>query len=150
MRQTKADGVKKKPRSDTSAKAKRAVRKKKAVKKILVERTRNAGTWTEAQFFQSIRSALRQKSRFWKPRTKCLEDHRRPNESSNRRLKWEFNCDHCKSWFPQTQVEVHHKVPAGSLNSYDDLAGFVSRLFAEDGWQCLCKECHAAVHAKKE
>ena len=32
---------------------------------------RNAGTMTESAFWSFIRSALRQKSRWWKPITEC-------------------------------------------------------------------------------
>jgi hypothetical protein len=141
-------------RTDTSSKAKKTTKKKakaKVAKISRVPKTRNAGTWSESQFWGSIRAALRSKSRFWKPRLQVLEEARRPNQSSNRRLKWEFLCAHCKNWFPQTQVEVNHKVEAGSLKSAADLAGFVERLFCEkSGLECLCKPCHREHHEKEK
>lgn len=135
-------------RTDTSTKGRKTAVKKKAERKkrVRVERTRNAGTMTESEFFSMIRSALRSKSRFWKPRLRALEGARRPSQNKNRRLKWEFQCAYCEDWFPQTQMEVHHDTPAGELRSLEDLPGFVERLFCEDGWLCLCKGCHAAHH----
>jgi len=38
---------------------------------------------------------------------------------------------------------VDHVRPAGALRSFDDLPGFVARLFCEkEGLQVLCNECH--------
>lgn len=137
-------------RTDTSSKAKKTTKKKakaKVAKISRVPKTRNANTMSESAFWGMIRSALRNKSRFWKPRLQVLEEARRPNQSSNKRLKWEFLCAHCKSWFPQTQVEVNHKVEAGSLKSAADLAGFVERLFCEKaGLEVVCRACHLSHH----
>ncbi len=44
---------------------------KRAVKKPRVPRTKNAGTMTESMFWSMIRSALRQKRRWWKPIAEC-------------------------------------------------------------------------------
>jgi len=153
MRRKKKGTVSKRARNDTSLKKKALTRrkvKKSAVRKSRVPKVRNAGTFTEAQFWQFIRSALRQKSRWWKPRLKCLEAARRPNQSNNRRLKWEFQCSHCSNWFPQTQVEVNHIVAAGTLSCAADLPLFVENLFCEaDGLEVVCKGCHTIHHKKK-
>lgn len=103
------------------------------------------GRYTESQFWGFIRSALRQKSRRWPPVYQALADARRPSENTNnKRLKWEYICASCKQWKPQKEVAVDHITPAGSLKSYDDLPGFVRRLFCEiDGLQVLCDECHS-------
>ena len=145
--------TKKRPKNKQELPSKSRV-KKRRVKKVAKKRisrvvkTRNHGTMTEAAFWQFIRAALRNKSRWWKPRLKALEQARRANQSSNKRLKWEFQCCKCLDWHPQTQVEVHHSVPAGSLSCAEDLPGFVERLFAETGWECICKNCHREEHKK--
>lgn len=131
-------------RKDTSSKAKKVAKQKKQT----VPRTRNASTMTEAMFFQMLRSAMREKSRWWKPRLKALQAARRTSQSKNKRLKWEFTCCKCHNWFPQTQIEVHHSIPAGKLNSFEDLPGFAERLFAEEGFECVCKNCHKKEHTK--
>jgi 5-methylcytosine-specific restriction endonuclease McrA len=106
-------------------------------------RERNAGTMTNAMFWSFIRSALRNKSRWWKPITQCRMSARRPYKGTNKRQKFEYQCNQCKNWFPDKQIAVDHKIPAGSLNSGDDLKGFVERLFCEvEHLQCLCSNCH--------
>lgn len=111
--------------------------------KIIKIKPRNAGTLTEAAFWQSIRSQLRKVSRWWKPIQLCKQNARRPNQSNNRRLKWEFQCNNCKQWFPDALIKVDHLQECGSLNCANDAGGFIERLFCEvDGLQCLCSECH--------
>ena len=58
-----------------------------AVKKPRVPRTRNAGTMTEAGFWSMIRSALRQKSRWWKPIAECKKLARRKSKSKNKPIE---------------------------------------------------------------
>lgn len=118
--------------------------KKKPIKKTSrVPKTRNAGTMTESAFWSFIRSALRQKSRWWKPITECKMKARRPYKGPNKRQKFEYLCNSCKTWFPDKQINVDHIVGAGSLNCGQDLPGFVDRLFCEqDNLQVLCTTCH--------
>jgi hypothetical protein len=106
-------------------------------------KTRNAGTMTESAFWSFIRSALRQKSRWWKPITQCKIDARRAYKGSNKRQKFEYECNACHKWFPEKKINVDHIIGAGSLNCADDLPGFVERLFCEqDNLQVLCEKCH--------
>jgi 5-methylcytosine-specific restriction endonuclease McrA len=120
-----------------------ATRKKPVKKTSRVPKTRNAGTMTESAFWSFIRSALRQKSRWWKPITECKMKARRPYKGPNKRQKFEYLCNSCKTWFPDKQINVDHIVGAGSLNCGQDLPGFVDRLFCEqDNLQVLCTTCH--------
>lgn len=108
-----------------------------------VVKTRNAGTMTESAFWSFIRSGLRQKSRWWKPITECKLKAKRAYKGPNKRQKFEYQCKSCKNWFPEKQINVDHICPAGSLNSAQDLPGFVERLFCEqDNLQVLCENCH--------
>ena len=117
--------------------------KKKAVKRVKVIKTRNAGTMTESAFWSFIRSGLRQKSRWWKPITECKLKAKRTYKGPNKRQKFEYQCNSCKNWFAEKQINVDHIVPAGSLNCAQDLPGFVERLFCEtDNLQVLCEKCH--------
>lgn len=112
-------------------------------KKQRVPRTRAGLTMTEAQFWGFIRSNLRLMSRKWAPRKHVLLACRRPNQSDNKRLKFEHQCSECLQWFPQKNVEVDHVIPTGSLLSFEDLPGFVERLLCEaDGFVVLCEQCH--------
>jgi 5-methylcytosine-specific restriction endonuclease McrA len=112
-------------------------------RKKKVERPRNAGTMTESAFWSFIRSALRQKSRWWKPITQCKMKARRAYKGPNKRQKFEYQCNECNNWFPDKKVNVDHINPAGTLRSANDLPGFVERLFCEiQGLQVLCSGCH--------
>jgi hypothetical protein len=42
-------------------------------RKARVPRTRNAGRWTEAQFWGALRSGLRRTFRYWRPATLALD-----------------------------------------------------------------------------
>jgi len=103
---------------------------------------RNAGTMTEAAFWSFVRSKLRQAFRYWKPIVNAKMAARRPNKSENKRLKWEFQCNHCKEWFPDKEVQVDHIEPVGTLKCAEDLPKFLEQLASEDGYQVLCKPCH--------
>jgi 5-methylcytosine-specific restriction endonuclease McrA len=115
-------------------------KRKKVVRAV---RTRNAGTMTESAFWSFIRSALRQKSRWWKPITQCKQKSRRTYKGPNKRQKFEYQCNECKNWFPEKKINVDHINPAGTLKCANDLPGFVERLFCEaDNLQVLCSSCH--------
>ena len=106
-------------------------------------KTRNAGTLTESAFWSFIRSALRQKSRFWKPITQCKLKSRRNYKGPLKRQKFEYQCKECSQWFPDKKINVDHIIPAGTLRCAADLPGFVERLFCEvDNLQVLCETCH--------
>jgi 5-methylcytosine-specific restriction endonuclease McrA len=117
--------------------------KKKTTRRTAAPKTRNAGTMTESAFWSFIRSALRQKSRWWKPITECKMKARRAYKGPLKRQKFEYQCNTCKQWFPDKKINVDHIVGAGSLNCAADLPGFVERLFCEqDNLQVLCSDCH--------
>ena len=114
-----------------------------------VPRIRNAGTMTEAAFWAMIRSLLRAKSMHWKPPRERGKRLRRPSQSPNKRLTWEYPCEHCGGWFPEELIEYDHAVPCGRLSSWEELGPWAERLFAEpDGYLLLCSTCHAAKTAR--
>jgi len=114
-------------------------------KRKVMHKTRNSGTLTESAFWSFIRSGLRQKSRWWKPIAECKAKAKRPYKGPLKRQKFEYQCNQCKNWFPDKKINVDHICPAGSLNSAQDLPGFIERLFCEvDNLQVLCETCHNA------
>lgn len=117
---------------------------KKKIKKPRVPRTRNGGTMTEAMFWGWMRSNFRKMSIYWKPIIQARNAARKP--VLGKRHKFEYQCMDCKKWFKNTEVEVDHKIEAGSLRCFDDLPAFTSRLFTEDldSLVVLCKPCHKA------
>jgi hypothetical protein len=97
--------------------------------------------WTTARFFSFLRSALRSAYNRYPPKFGVLAAAKRPAQV--KRLKWEFQCASCKQWFPQKEVQVDHKEPAGKLQSFEDLPVFAKRLFVGPaGLQVLCSGCH--------
>lgn len=121
------------------------LKKKKSAKpkKALVAKSRNAGTMTESAFWSFIRSALRQKSRWWKPIAQAKSKAKRKYKGPNKRQKFEYQCNHCKEWFADKHINVDHIIPAGTLRCAADLPGFVERLFCEvNNLQVLCNVCH--------
>ena len=98
---------------------------------------------TRQGFIGMIRSLLRKQSMKWKPVRDCLEVAKRPSESDNPRLKWEYQCAHCGDWFPRKKVEVDHIHGTSGLLSLVDLPTFIEKLFCEvDGLRVLCEKCH--------
>lgn len=131
-------------------KKKKAAPKKVAKKRIAAVKTRNAGTMSESAFWSFIRSGLRQKSRWWKPITQCKQLAKRVYKGPNKRQKFEYQCNECKNWFMEKNINVDHAIPVGALNCAEDLPGFVNRLFCEvDNLQILCSSCHD-IKTKKE
>jgi len=115
----------------------------KRVSKVI--KNRNAGTMSEAVFWQFIRNTLRKRSLAWRPITLCRDRAKRKYVGTNTRQKYEYQCNHCKNWFKATEIAVDHIVPVGSLTCAADLPSFIEGLFCEvDNFQVLCKTCHDA------
>jgi 5-methylcytosine-specific restriction endonuclease McrA len=107
------------------------------------EKTRNHGTLTESAFWSFIRSALRQKSRWWKPIQECKKKVKRVYKGPNKRQKFEYKCNICKEYFPEKEIQVDHIKPVGTLKSSKDLELFIENLFCEiNNLQCICQICH--------
>ena len=108
------------------------------------KKTRNANTLTESAYFSKIRSVLRGGFRYWKPMMLALENSSRPHKGQNKRQKKEYKCAECKKHFKRADVQIDHKIPCGSLKSYEDVVPFIERMNREDpnDYQVLCKPCH--------
>ena len=120
-----------------------AKRKTAKPRKDTAPKPRNAGTMTDAAFWSFIRSALRQKSRWWKPIAQAKAKAKRDYKGPLKRQRYEYQCAECSQWFPDKQINVDHIIPAGTLRCANDLPGFVERLFCEvDNLQVLCSKCH--------
>lgn len=112
---------------------------------MAVEKPYASGQWTKARYWSFIRSNLRRAR--WPVIYQVKKEAQLPNDGRfDKRTKFMYKCEHCKEIFKGNQVQVDHIVPCGSLKSYDDLAGFVERLFCErEGFRLLCKGCHQNV-----
>ena len=83
-----------------------------------VERTRAGGTWTESRYFGFIRSLLRRGFTSYPVKYQVKKAASRPIEGKR---SLEYQCNVCKGWFSNKEVEVDHIKPAGSLKTYEDL-----------------------------
>jgi len=124
--------------------------KKKVAKprKSLVEKPFNAGSMSSSMFFSWLRSRLRKMSmQGWKP-TKLVKDAAKiPYVGENKRRKFSYVCGKCSNAVSDKECAVHHKIPAGSLKSFEDLPGFCKRLFTEaENLILLCDSCHTKEH----
>ncbi len=109
------------------------------------------GTLTKAAFFQSIRSALRQKSRFFPPISQCRNDAKVPYKGENKRRKFSYVCGKCNNEVAGDECAVHHKIPCGSLNSFEEIGEFCRKLFCEkEDLILLCDECHLKLHNEEK
>ena len=116
------------------------------MKRKTVERTRNSGTMTEAEFKSFVISALRNASRFWKPKQACIKKARVSYNS--------YRCSQCNAIWPSklpplpwkkrkrhniTADHIVEIVPKEGFTTYDS---WIERCFVEEeGWQALCWEC---------
>lgn len=106
----------------------------------------NYPKWTTARYYTFIRSALRSLSRKWPPLYEAKNAARRKYVGPKKQQKWEYQCALCQHWFMDKEVAVDHIVPAGQLNSYDDLPKFVERLLVPvEGFRVLCHPCHHKI-----
>lgn len=112
-------------------------------KKIKAVKEFADGTMTKTAFFTFVRSALRKYSMYWKPISTCRNKAKRAYKGNNVRQKWEYQCNKCKKWYKGTEISVDHIIPAGALNSFEDIPQFVKVLFCDStNLQVLCKTCH--------
>lgn len=129
------------------AAVKKAVKKKRVKRRVVnsrVSKPYNNGTMSKSAFFQMLRSTLRRRSlRGWLPIQACKQEARRPYTGPLKRQKWEYKCNICGEYFKESEISIDHINPAGQLNSFEDLPGFVERLFCEKEFlQCICNEHH--------
>ena len=121
-------------------------RKPRITKRLKLPKTRNMNTWSEADYFSRIRSALRRVFRYYKPMQEALKLASRPSQDiSNKRLKTEYRCAKCGKWSARKNVEIDHIEELGELRCYDNIIPFIKKLTVEDpsAYQILCKKpCH--------
>ena len=105
--------------------------------------------WSTSKWWTFLRSKLRSAFTRWPPKYEVMADARRKYTGKNPRQKYEFQCAECRKWWKQTEVEVDHITPCGSLKAFEDLPGFVERMFCgKEGLRVVCKPCHKAITAE--
>jgi len=79
-------------------------------------------------------------------RRKPLQEYKKSKQLKyiwpNKKRKRSYECEHCRNLFDGTEVDINHIIPAWTLTCANDLPWFVDRLFTEQWFNLLCKECH--------
>ena len=109
--------------------------------------------WTTSKFFGFLRSGMREKFNRYPPKYDCIKaaaitiqdgEYKTGPKKGQPKMVKRYHCQHCDELFLQKEVQVDHKIGAGSFKSFDDAGGFLERLFCgADGMQVLCKPCHS-------
>ena len=124
------------------------VTKPRVVRKI-IEKPFADGSMTSNAFFSMIRAALRNKSRWYKSITIAKNRAKVAYIGPNKKRKWMYRCERCFQLHDGKSINVHHKIECGKLNSFEDLPGFVERLFcSSEHLIVLCNNCHDNQHEK--
>ena len=122
---------------------------------------------TDAAFFGKIRSSLRQQWKYSKPHKDAMRRAKVPYVGEGRR-RVSVRCEKCHAEYAigekivtgttktgkekkVTAYAVHHPVEAGTLKCWDDISGFVERLFCPpEQLEVLCLSCHKEAHKKED
>lgn len=100
--------------------------------------------------FKWIKSHLERLSYKWTPRTKALQLARRPSQLADKRVKYQYQCNHCKVWFKAKEIQVDHVQPKGAYTK-EKFFTWLDRLFCDtSGFQILCILCHAKKSATEK
>lgn len=121
-----------------------------ATKKKTTKKTKQPDEWTEKKILVWLRSAMRSASRRYPPLYAALAAAKEPynvpstDKAYNARQKYSYRCAECDGLFSGKEVAIDHRIDCGSLLSWDDLPGFASRLFCQQGdLDILCHDCHS-------
>ena len=107
----------------------------------------NCQDMTISAFWTPIRSDLRRRWMKFPERKKAILNARVGKLKSVKtgRMVFHVECAKCHESLPEMDkgFEVDHLIDAGGLKCFEDLPGFVDRLFCEaKHLQIICKDCH--------
>lgn len=113
----------------------------------------NGATWTSARFASFIKSALRAASRRWPQKHEALKKScigKRLNKATGNDV-FHYKCAACANLFKAVEVQVDHVNPVVSVEKgFEGWDVYIERMFCEaDGYQVLCKPCHAIKTANE-
>jgi len=92
--------------------------------------------------FNWVKSHIERLSYKWPARSKATAAARRKSTLTDKRIKWEYQCNHCKDWFKGKDVQLDHVVPKGRYCP-ETFFVWLERLFCDvAGFQVLCISCH--------
>ena len=115
---------------------------------------KNCNSITEAAFKAMIISALRLKSRWWKPIADAKElacVGRSVNKKTGNLAK-HYKCATCEKLFISEEVDVDHTEPIINPRiGWVDWDTYIDRMFGPvEAFQVLCKKCHKEKTAQEK
>lgn len=113
---------------------------------------KETGVSPEAAMINMVRGAIRQS--WMKSPTKLayLYSKTEPDMDDSNRRKWKVQCECCRNWFKESDVEVDHIEGNNSFTTVADFENYFQKILQVgfDGLQILCKDCHAIKsHSEK-
>lgn len=108
---------------------------------------------TESAFWSWVRGQLRKGWSRHPVKHLYLKQKRYKAQGKRGKMIWHLDCEICDESTPQSNIEIDHIIPSGSLKSEEDLGRFAARLYVVtfDTIRALCRDCHQiSTHADKK
>lgn len=102
---------------------------------------------TEAAFWGWVRGQLRKGWSRHPVKHLYIKQRRYKSMGKRGKMVWHLDCEQCECPTPQSNIEIDHKIPAGSFTCKNDIADFVERLYfvTFDTIRAVCKDCHSVL-----
>lgn len=97
---------------------------------------------SDADPFMWIKRHIERISFKWPPRSEALKLASRPSRLTDKRVKYERQCAHCKQWFKTADIQLDHIVPKGRYSKETYFVWLDRLLCPATGFQVLCIPCH--------
>ncbi len=126
--------------------------KKKAKRRLDVDRPYADGQWTKARFISFVKSALR--GARWPCKYECIKKayvKDGVNPKTGKKCKLHL-CPQCGEMLPQSSMQADHVIDVVGPEGFVDWNTYIERLFVDsNGFTAICKDCHKRItnHAKE-
>lgn len=113
----------------------------------------------KTEFYSWLRGGIRKAIWTRYPPRNEYKSSRMRNVTEGERIEYGFskllkkvgNCEQCGELFKGKDLEVHHKVGAGSLRDEEDISKFIMNIACmKSDMMLVCQECHKTItHAER-
>lgn len=97
-----------------------------------------------------IKKVIERASVKWPARAQALKKASRISQLSDKRTKFERQCNHCKGWFKTSQIQLDHIEPKGKYSKETFFQWLDKCLCPVSNWQVLCIPCHKKKTAQEQ
>lgn len=119
-------------------------KRKQKLKDFLSKIDPETGVSKEKDMIQVVRGAIRKSWMRSPTKLAYLYSKSEPDMDEESRRKWKIQCECCKEYFKEADVEVDHIDGNHSFRTVDDFENYFNKILmiGFDDLQILCKECH--------